>query len=424
VASLQAKNTVIQAVPPVIFTLLAGPWSDRHGRKPLIIIAMFGYVISNLVFLVNLYFFYELKAEFLLFESLQDLTGGRPIFCLASYAYITDVSDPKTRTKRLSYLDGVFPFGFYIGNSLSSIIKKELGFSYNFGFGILCALLSVLYCAFFVKESKTIRQEKIEKRMSEQTQDHCDEGKELEEANEMVKTKGRIFCEMFQLESFKQGFATVLKKRGHYKRSLLLILILGFVLEIFFFGGLWSSHFLFLRKQLNWTSMQYTRYTSILGLIGLLSQYIAVPLLANKAKIHDSTISLLETFTSIINLFILAFAVNEWMLYIGGLVAFLDAAATTMFRSLISKTVEPDEIGKVFSVVGVFHALLPFATGPIFGVLYMKTVEFTPNAFIFLLIGIKVLIFGNMLLVKLLLKREDQQSLRETNLCLETKEYL
>ena len=71
VSSLQVKNDVIQAIPACVYVLFAGPWSDRYGRKFLICCCLFGYVIANGVFLINLYFFYELKAEFLLFEALQ-----------------------------------------------------------------------------------------------------------------------------------------------------------------------------------------------------------------------------------------------------------------------------------------------------------------------------------------------------------------
>ena len=130
--------------------------------------------------------------------------------------------------------------------------------------------------------------------------------------------------------------------------------------------------------------------------------------LVNKLKLRDSTISMLESSTSVINLLILAFVHNEWMLYIGGLISFLDTSANTVFRSMISKAVKDDEIGKMFAVVGLFHALLPFATGPLFGYLYSETVEHQPNAFLFLLIIIKVILFMVVALLKKMIGKEDK----------------
>ena len=71
VTALQVISRVIQSIPPLVYALIAGPWSDRHGRKPLIVISIFGFVLASGAFLINTIWFHELKAEYLLLECLQ-----------------------------------------------------------------------------------------------------------------------------------------------------------------------------------------------------------------------------------------------------------------------------------------------------------------------------------------------------------------
>ena len=71
-AMLQAVNGVLQAIPAIIFSINAGPWSDTYGRKTLIVMATFGYVINNSIFIINSVYFDELKAEYLLFEACSE----------------------------------------------------------------------------------------------------------------------------------------------------------------------------------------------------------------------------------------------------------------------------------------------------------------------------------------------------------------
>ena len=60
-SEIQAYNGMLQSAPGIVFTLFAGPLTDSFGRKPLIISALFGYLLLDIIFLVNAYWFFELK---------------------------------------------------------------------------------------------------------------------------------------------------------------------------------------------------------------------------------------------------------------------------------------------------------------------------------------------------------------------------
>lgn len=98
------------------------------------------------------------------------------------------------------------------------------------------------------------------------------------------------------------------------------------------------------------------------------------------------------------------------MLYVGGVLAILDSTTTTLIRSLISKCVHSNEVGRVFSVVGVFQALVPFASGPLFGYVYRKTVATRPNAFIFIIVALKMVSFFIVLVVNIGMRREEKKA--------------
>jgi len=440
VSSLQAYNSMIQTVPSVFWALLLGPWSDKNGRKTLIICSTFGYVFNNAVFMLNTYYFYELPAEYLLFECLQDCTGGYVCFYLACYSYIADVSEPEKRTKRLAYLDGLWPLGFYIGNASSGIIKVRLGYMYNFSLGMLCAVAAMAYTYVFVPDSRPIRDARLAKGQrsrqiemmtlndAEKRIEHCQEelnsskavdgvvhhpkaGK-INDGDAQTKKETNVIKELFNPENFKEAWRALIKKRDGHKKMFIILLIVAFELEMFLSHGRWSGLFLFFRKQLKWSTIQYTTFTTTLGFIGLFGQYIAVPILSGWLRLHDSTISLIDAVTSFANCFILAFCVNWWMPYVGAGIALLDNTSTTLFRSLITKCVDPDEVGKIFSIVGAFQAFLPFASSPLFGFLYRATVSTFPAAFLFLVAALK-LVEGVVVFIVFITFKKDEKKFRQ-----------
>ena len=81
------------------------------------------------------------------------------------------------------------------------------------------------------------------------------------------------------------------------------------------------------------------------------------------------------------------------MVYVASIICFLEATYTTVLRSMITKMITEDEIGKVFCVLEFFKSVESLICPIIYGKLYEKTVSYVPNAFIFLTMACHILVF-------------------------------
>ena len=70
-------------IPQVIFALFLGPWSDRAGRKMLIMLPYFGYFLVCVSMIANVYFFDEVAIDLIVVESVPT----QLIFC-----YLSDIN--------------------------------------------------------------------------------------------------------------------------------------------------------------------------------------------------------------------------------------------------------------------------------------------------------------------------------------------
>ena len=77
---------------------------------------------------------------------------------------------------------------------------------------------------------------------------------------------------------------------------------------------------------------------------------------------HFSGSYLLNVFFS--GLFLSAFCTELWEYYAAISLTFLELAKYGVIRSLLSKCVDKDETGKIFSAAGILAAIVPFAANP------------------------------------------------------------
>lgn len=87
VSTLYIYGALIDNIPSFFLMLFLLPWSDKHGRKPLMMCPLVGHIFSTLSDITN-YYLAHLPAEYLLFSTIPvGLTGGRGIFIMAMNRY-------------------------------------------------------------------------------------------------------------------------------------------------------------------------------------------------------------------------------------------------------------------------------------------------------------------------------------------------
>jgi MFS family permease len=107
---------MIYPIMNFFFAPLWGTLSDRHGRRPIILVSVF---ITGLAYLV----FAQVNALHILFLS-RLLSGIGSANISVAQAYITDVTTPQERTKTLGFLGAAFGIGFIIGPTLGGFLKS------------------------------------------------------------------------------------------------------------------------------------------------------------------------------------------------------------------------------------------------------------------------------------------------------------
>jgi MFS transporter, PCFT/HCP family, solute carrier family 46 (folate transporter), member 1 len=89
-------NTLVAAIPSVVFTLFLGSWSDRHGRKFPMAFSLVGFILSCAMSIPVA--FLQINPLFLLISAgLSSIFGGWPIFIASIHSYIGDYTTEKNR---------------------------------------------------------------------------------------------------------------------------------------------------------------------------------------------------------------------------------------------------------------------------------------------------------------------------------------
>ncbi|PGD98202.1 MFS transporter [Bacillus wiedmannii] len=298
-----------------------GVLSDKYGRRPLLLICLFGSAIGYLVFGVG-------GALWVLFAGriIEGITGGS---ISTIFAYFADIIPPKQRTKYFGWVSAVVGAGTIIGPTLGGLLAN-FGHSVPLYFGTFITLLNVLYGMKYMPES-------------------LDKNNRLKE------------IAFVRLNPFVQ-LANILSMK-----NLKWLLISAFLLWIPN-GSLQAIFTQFTMDTFSWKPALIGLMFSIMGFQDIISQAFIMPKLL--IKLTDKQIAILGMVSEIIGYsFIAASALFSLypLLIVGMLLfGFGDSIFGPSFNGMLSKSVDSSEQGRVQGGSQSIQALARMI-GPIIG---------------------------------------------------------
>ena len=213
----------IYSLVQFFFNPIFGELSDKHGRKPMIVISLFINAIGYVIF--------AFTSSFLLLIISRIVAGVGGSSIGVAQAYIADITTKENRSKGMGLIGAAFGLGFVFGPLIGGLLSKYgymvTGFASG-GFSILAFVLTLL----LLPES-------------------------LKQKNKQVRKR-----KLFDVNSFKKVFS---------KPSLAILVVLFFILT-FSVANIYGTFALLGYKIYGFTDLQNGYMYGIIGLMSAIVQ--------------------------------------------------------------------------------------------------------------------------------------------------------
>lgn len=300
-----------------LFNPLLGKFSDKFGRRPIILITLLITSISYLIF--------SIADSFLILLLSRLLAGFGGSNIGAAQAYIADITSAKDRSKGMGLIGAAFGLGFVFGPLIGGFLS---GYGYAFaGYGSAAfSFMAFIFAYIFLKESNTKRD-----------------------------IESKIKLKLFDLKFTKTIFKIP---------SLSLMMLLFFII-VFSMANIYGTFAILGYKHYNFTDQQNSYLFGILGLVGAITQGGAIRKLSQIFR--DKTLILSGTIFMMLGLGLLPYGGNfTGVALIAGVLQLGTGILQPTLLSMISKYSPSEQQG---GVLGLNQSFASFARvlGPLWG---------------------------------------------------------
>ena len=338
----------------LIFSPIWGSWSDRIGRRPIMLMSTAGAVIAYIIFglaeSLSVLFFSRIVAG---------MMGGN---ISTAQAYIADVTDSENRARGMGLIGAAFGIGFVIGPATATALihptfhemVANAGFvqfsewmsSNRFALpGFFAAFLSL--CSFLMVLFK------------------LPETVDTSKPRETVFRRPSVFTPRF--------WKLLSEQKGKSARGYLIPLVIGFFLLSFGESSLYSAFPLFAEGELGMTAEEVGIQFFYIGIIAVVVQGFLIKPLTN--IFAEEKLFMVGNVLMVIGLGLIPLAHNMLTLALFlGIMALGKSLNTPTITSLISKEADDDNVGAVMGasqgLSGLGRMIGPTWGGALFAVYF------------------------------------------------------
>ena len=299
-------------------------------------------------------YFMEWPKEYMLFSvnAPVALSGGYLAFSMGINSFIADISPPHQRSFRMAMMHFVGSVGRPFGTQMGKWLFLEGGYICVIGATVLGRVIGF---AFLIIRLEMFNW-KPKQNQSEEAQARPQ------------RKKHHALSPVHVLDSFK----TACRERPNKKRFYLWVYLLVMIAAVLPFFGESVIGYNYVMTRFSWGPAEYSDYTTVAEIIDIVGQSICIPLLGF-LQIRDSVLVPFLLGTIIARDLVKAFAEYGWMYYLGSAINFMGGYAFSASRSIVSKCVEKDELGKVFALLSSLESLVPIGMSQAYASLWAAT---------------------------------------------------
>ena len=341
----------VYALMQLIGAPVLGRLSDRYGRRPILLVSVFGTFLGFLLlgFANTLWILFAARI-------LDGITGGN---LSVAQAYISDVTDAKNRAKGLGLIGAAFGIGFIIGPVTGGLLSQ---YGYNVPAFVAAGLSFINFILIFAWLPESLTKEKRE---------------QLGEQKKPAVTLGTL------LTALKRPFT-----------GSLLITRFFFGLAFAIFQTIFSLYAL---AKFNLSARDTGFILTYVGVLSVIVQGFLVGKLTNRFR--EDHLMMASVALMAVSLLGWALAPSVfWLLVVLTPTSLSGGILNTLLSSTLTKAVAPYEIGGILGLSASVESSTRIIAPILGGALLEKVGTWSPGAFgAVVMIGVTVYVFAKIL---------------------------